>query len=610
MKRIKKIHHRGIEVFLPLAAVLLGLLIMKLQKPLSVQAFMAVPMPQSFSGEYSYNQTDWYPLDENTDLSARNKDLYLRGHFDHHIYEESRLYFYCDHIGWELSVNGELLAQDVILEIEKYGIKVQPSMCSREWDYHYFPVDVPTSAQVEIHLGNPHKFGNQNAYNDFLTTLYCAPKEEIYMAKYLEPSAQPHNVIGVVLVIVGFLLLCSALVSVFMRLTVNITVVQTGLLAVFAGASFMLGAVDLCFRSQNHILNTYGWQISVMYSIYLLGIMARDMLEGKRRRTAGYVMAVSAAVNVILILLAFSGAMLMYDTLLFWVLLQLVSCPVLMICCGMELFFGNRKKIPDMVLYLLIFTCILLDCIGFMSSIYSKAIMTEAIVLLFFLTKLVQLAASIIVNSRESNRARKLEKELEESRIAMMLSQIHPHFIFNVLGTIRGLCRENPEQAWVGIGDFSEYLRANMNALTNEKSIPFVRELAHVESYLRLEHMRLGDDLKVVYDIQEKDFFLPPLTLQPLVENAVKHGLFYKAGGGTVKIQSRREKEKIILTVQDDGLGFEIAAREEDFSQRKHHGLENVRSRVEKMMGGTLHIDSHPDHGSIVTLEFPVEGQL
>jgi sensor histidine kinase YesM len=122
--------------------------------------------------------------------------------------------------------------------------------------------------------------------------------------------------------------------------------------------------------------------------------------------------------------------------------------------------------------------------------------------------------------------------------------------------------------------------------------------------------MRLGDDLKVVYDIQEKNFFLPPLTLQPLVENAVKHGLFYKAGGGTVMIQSRREKGKIILSVQDDGLGFEIAAREEDFSQRKHHGLENVRSRVEKMMGGTLHIDSHPDQGSIVTLEFPVEGQV
>ena len=85
-----------------------------------------------------------------------------------------------------------------------------------------------------------------------------------------------------------------------------------------------------------------------------------------------------------------------------------------------------------------------------------------------------------------------------------MLSQIQPHFIFNVLGTIRGLCRENPEQAWYGLGDFSSYLRANMNALTNEKFIPFESELAHVDAYIRLEQMRMGEKLNVVYDMLAK----------------------------------------------------------------------------------------------------------
>ena len=610
MKGIRKLYHRNMELFLPLAAVLLGMLIMVLQKPLSVQAGMAVPMPQSFLGEYSYDAANWYPLDENVDLSAKNKDLYLRGHFGSHMYEDSRLYFYCDHIGSKLFVNGELVEQDIIMEIQQYGMEVHPSMCSREWKYHYIPEDVPAYAQVEIHLKNPHGFGNRNAYNDFLETLCCTPNTDEILSSVLYSYSQPYNVIGIIIGLVGVLLLCSAVVSVFMRLPIENTVVQTGLLAIFIAGCFLLDTVDLCFRFDNHIFNTYGWQICVMYSAHLVGIMTKRLLQGKRRRIAAFVMGLSAVANVTMILLAFSGVVLMYDNLRFWVPLQLVCCPVLMVCCCVELFSGNRKKILDILVHLMILIGILLDCTGFVSSIFFRGIVTKVAVLLFFVVKLVQFAASIIANFRASNKVIKLERELEESRIAMMLSQIHPHFIFNVLGTIRGLCRENPEQAWVGLGDFSEYLRANINALTNEKTIPFVRELDHVASYLRLEHMRLGEDLKVVYDIQEKDFYLPPLTLQPLVENAVKHGLFYKKGGGTVAIQSRRENGKIILSVQDDGLGFEVAAQETDFAQRKHHGLENVRSRVEKMMGGTLHIDSHPDQGSIVTLEFPVEGQV
>jgi sensor histidine kinase YesM len=145
-----------------------------------------------------------------------------------------------------------------------------------------------------------------------------------------------------------------------------------------------------------------------------------------------------------------------------------------------------------------------------------------------------------------------------------------------------------------------------MNALTNANFIPFERELSHVEAYLRLEQMRMGERLNVVYDIQEKAFFIPPLLLQPLVENAVKHGIFYKDKGGTVTIRTVKTDRKITISVMDDGVGFEAAAREEDFHRREHHGLVNVRSRVEKMLGGTLRVESHGDQGSTVTLEFHV----
>lgn len=605
MKGLNKIYQRNIDLFLPLIAVLLGILIMGLQKSVSVQSSMAIPMPQSFLGEYSYDGTNWQPLEEDSDLSAMHKDLYLRGHFAHDIYSNSRLYFFSDHIGSNISINGELLSQDIILEIEQYGIKIQPSMCSREWKFHYFPEDVPVDSPVEIHLKNPHAFGNKNAYRYFLQTLCCTPNEESILAKNLEAAAQPYNVIGVSLVIVGMLLLSSALVSIFLRLPLDLAVVQTGLLAAAVGGVFLLDTIDLSFRSDSHIVNTYGWQICIMYSVYLLGTMARDLLEGKQKQAAIGVMAISAGVDIALILSAFAGVMMMYDTLRIWVILQWISCPVLILCCAVELFAGDKKKYADLGVFLAIFICILLDSMGIVTSIYSRCIMTKGAVLLLFLLKLIQFVRNIINNFKASSRAKKLEKELEESRIAIMLSQIQPHFIFNVLGTIRGLCREDPEQAWICLGDFSNYLRANMNALTNEKSISFAMELAHVETYLRLEQMRMGEKLNVVYDIQEKDFFIPPLMLQPLVENAVKHGLFYKADGGTVTVHSVREKGSIVLSVHDDGIGFEAAAQEADFHQREHHGLDNVRSRVEKMLGGSLRIDSHPERGTTVTLEFP-----
>lgn len=254
------------------------------------------------------------------------------------------------------------------------------------------------------------------------------------------------------------------------------TVVQTGLLAAFAGVYFLLDPIDVSFRSESHILNTYGWQISMMYSVYLLGIMARDLLEGRREQIAVCVMSLSALVDVGMILMSFTGVVLIYDTLRLWVILQWVSCPVIIICCFAELFSGRKKNTIDLAVFVLIFSCILLDSTGVMNSIYSRNSMTKAAGIFLFVLKFVQFSRSMIVNFRASSQAHKLEKELKESRIALMLSQIQPHFIFNILGTIRGLCRENPEQAWRGLGDFSSYLRANMNALTNEKFIPFERE--------------------------------------------------------------------------------------------------------------------------------------
>ena len=146
-----------------------------------------------------------------------------------------------------------------------------------------------------------------------------------------------------------------------------------------------------------------------------------------------------------------------------------------------------------------------------------------------------------------------------------------------------------------------------MDSLSSNAPISFEQELRHTQSYLRLEQERFGDDLKITYDIGARDFRLPPLSLQPIVENAVKHGLRRKEGGGTVEILTRETKDSYIVTVSDDGVGFDPS--EPADNSRPHIGVKNVEKRLELLCDGRLTIKSQPGCGSTVTLEIPKEKQ-
>lgn len=199
----------------------------------------------------------------------------------------------------------------------------------------------------------------------------------------------------------------------------------------------------------------------------------------------------------------------------------------------------------------------------------------------------------------------KKENELMELRIAIMLSQIQPHFLFNVLTGIRKLCETNPRQAKESIENFSRFLRANMNSLTAQRPIPFSKELEHTKAYLLLEQQRFGEKLNVVFQIEDADFFLPTLTLQPIAENAVRHGLMKREEGGTVTIASHEEEDRFVITVSDDGVGFSPENRQAD---GVHIGIENVRNRLKTLCGGELFIESQPEKGTTVTILIPKEG--
>jgi sensor histidine kinase YesM len=190
-------------------------------------------------------------------------------------------------------------------------------------------------------------------------------------------------------------------------------------------------------------------------------------------------------------------------------------------------------------------------------------------------------------------------RQLEAQRSALMLSQINPHFIYNTLSTIASMCDTSPKQAKYLTIDFAQYLRRNINTLTSEELIPFDQEMDHVACYLKIERARFRDKLNIVYFVQCKDFSLPPLTIQPIVENAVKHGITKRAEGGTVKVSSYDNETHYIIEVIDDGVGFDTERTD------MHVGIENVRNRLSAMCKGELTVKSTIGVGTRVTIEIP-----
>lgn len=218
-------------------------------------------------------------------------------------------------------------------------------------------------------------------------------------------------------------------------------------------------------------------------------------------------------------------------------------------------------------------------------------------------------AFAMLVNLRAEQRERIFKAEMENAKLKsdIMLSQLQPHFLCNTLGAIGGLCKNDPE-AKEAINAFSRYLRENVDAVGQDAPVPFDQELDHAKTYLMLEQLRFGDDISVVYDIGCRDFMLPTLTLQPLVENAVRHGIRgTEEGVGTVTISSQELDSRWEVSIADDGAGFDPVIPPAD-DGRSHIGLRNVRTRLELVCNGKLRIDSEFGCGSLVTIEIPKGG--
>ena len=206
-------------------------------------------------------------------------------------------------------------------------------------------------------------------------------------------------------------------------------------------------------------------------------------------------------------------------------------------------------------------------------------------------------------NTSEYRRQESIKNQLE---IDLMLGQIQPHFLFNVLYVIQEICHINPETAAEAIGEFSKYLRHNMDSITIRTPIPFKEELEHVEHYVSLQQLRFGETLEVQYELGCTDFKMPTLTLQPIVENAIRYGVrMAPKGRGKVLIRTIEHPECYEIDVIDNGPGFDVNKVPND--GMSHTGLKNVRERLAQVSGGELTVTSAAGEGTTVRMIIPKE---
>ena len=190
---------------------------------------------------------------------------------------------------------------------------------------------------------------------------------------------------------------------------------------------------------------------------------------------------------------------------------------------------------------------------------------------------------------------------MAEQQIQIMMSQIQPHFLYNTLSTIQALCKIDPEKAFDTTEKFGTYLRQNINSLRQPSIIPVQKELEHVRIYTEIEQIRFPS-VHVTYDTPDLDFQIPALTIQPIVENAIRHGVRIR-DKGLVTVSTQRLPEMHKIVVKDNGKGFDVAAIQE--MDDTHIGIRNVRARLEQLCGGTLTVESSLNEGTTVTINIP-----
>lgn len=270
---------------------------------------------------------------------------------------------------------------------------------------------------------------------------------------------------------------------------------------------------------------------------------------------------------------------------------------VLILCFVMTFFYkiGKRRRIS----YLLFTSCPLV--MGILALISNDTIFSHSANFLEML--IIYMDLQIFKNYEITEQ----KAEVQKTRTNAIMLQMNPHFIQNCLSSIRGLMYVDAQYAEKMLVNLSGYLRGTFSHLNDSGMVTVREELALVDYYLSIEQARFPGTISVEKQIELPDFLIPTFLIEPLVENAVRHGIREKGEAGRVCICVLDRGEYVEITVEDDGVGFDVDAPITD--GKSHIGLKNVKSRIALMTNGTFRLESQIGKGTKATIRLPKEGQ-
>ena len=589
--------------------ILLAVFLLWFNNSTSLQAEGVTAAKVYFDGEYRVADGEWQPIEAGKHIPSTKGDVTL--HINFHLMDPDGnpmndmertvpIAFYTDHIGLTFYSAGKK-----IRVIDNENFMIGESACGESWTMH--PVTAEGAEPVEIVVNNPHRFGNETAIDDMLSNV--AIWTNMDFEKDVLSSGEPQRNAGMLLMLVSLVFLGIALFSSLIHIKNNRIIWLLGLVVLFAGAYIAYSADGVSFWSESIVSNTTVLGFSMMFYMFFLSMSISYFLNATKK-VGEVTVILLGVVNAVFFILPIVTAVFFYDTWIWWVAVQLLANIVLLFCLVKE-FISNEKK--ERWLYIaesLPLFAFAVDVVGTWLGAWHGGVVSQYVFVALFAIAMVMVLKLIPQSINAATKAKELEMEkivlgaeLAESRISTMMSQIRPHFIYNTLGSIEQLCKLDPPKAGDLVHNFAKYLRGNFGELDNPKPILVSQEMEHVHHYISIENVRFPD-MTFTFEMNSEDFHIPALTIQPIVENAIKHGLMKLPRGGTIRVVSYESDTDYCLSVVDDGVGFDTSVL---IDERKHVGLRNIRERLKVMVNGKLEIESTVGVGTKVLITIPKE---
>ena len=451
-----------------------------------------------------------------------------------------------------------------------------------------------------IRLSNAHLIGNAHSYMQLLDGIYLGERD--VLRRTVETQDISRRITGITVIALSLILMAMILVFGILYPGVSDRILPISLMAFCYGGYLLFSSPSVTMGVGWPSLVPFALFGCVIVALLELSLLLRKFLTAGRRKGANVLLSLQVLWLTTLMLWSLLGDLELCRLLDLWIPLQMVALVILLALGAWEWFFVSGRYPGLLACSGLILIAVLLEGLNEFFLLWGQRLILDIVVAAFFSVYAVYGIVRVPLSFRMAAQTEKLRSDLQQSRIVLAMSQIRAHFIFNLLNAISGMCKYDPEKADATIVRFARYLRGNIDVMQEDRLESFHASLQHLQDYIALEQVRFGDRIRFRTEIGFSEFQLPPLVLQPLVENAIKHGLTPKPEGGTITLSAQRVGDRAVITVADDGVGFCADAPVE----RSSVGLSNVRFRLKQLADGDIKLESVPGQGTVATVTVPV----